>query len=98
MPVLKADRRLYTTADGSECVEESDPRSAFLLVAAGNHIGAGAVKQYGLSVDRAGRIMIKAKPEAKQAPKPEDKQAPKLEDKAAKPKPRAKKKPAAKKK
>jgi hypothetical protein len=89
MPAYKADRRLYVNADKSVCVEESDPRAAFLLAAVGRDISAGAVEQYGLSVDRAGRIVIGGK---KQAAKPEDKQAPKLEDKAA-PKPKAKRKP-----
>jgi hypothetical protein len=90
MPSFKADRRLYVTADKSECVEESDPRGAFLLAAPGREISAGAVEKYGLAVDRGGRILIG--PKAKQAAKPEDKQAPKLEDKAA-PKPKAKRKP-----
>jgi len=84
MPAYKADRRLYITADKSECVEEADPRAAFLLAAVGRNINAGSVAQYGLWVDRGGKINLKPKAEPKQAAKLEDKQAPKLEDKAAK--------------
>ena len=75
-------------------MEEGDPRGAYLLAAEGRVISSGSVAQYGLWVDRGGRVQLAKKPEKKQAAKGEDKQAPKLEDKAAKPK----KKLAAKKK
>ncbi len=66
MPTYRADRRLYVTANRGECVEENDPRSAFLLAAKGRNIGEGDVVLYGLSVS-GGRIVLKA------APKLEDK-------------------------
>jgi hypothetical protein len=80
MSTLKADRRLYVTADRSEIVEENDPRSAFLLCAAGLNIGAGDVARYKLKV-RAGKIVypghgLKAAP-----PPPEHKMIGKVEDK-----------------
>lgn len=35
---VKADRRLYLTADKNEVVEDGDPRAAFLLAAKGSRI------------------------------------------------------------
>lgn len=79
-----ADRRLCLTADRSQVVEQGDARAKWLLVGAGREIGEGAVKQYGLSVDDAGRVMYAGcplVPVVKQAPTPENKMAAGVEDK-----------------
>jgi hypothetical protein len=79
MATLKADRRLYLTADRSEVVEEGDSRGAWLLCGAGSQIGAGDVDRYGLS-EKGGRIVIGGR---KMAPAPENKMLPAAEDKTA---------------
>lgn len=79
MATLRADRRLYVTADRSEIVEETDPRGAFLLAAEGRNIGEGDVALYRLSMSD-GRVVY---PALKQAAPPENKMMPKPEDKAA---------------
>lgn len=93
MPTLKADRRLYVTADRSQIVEESDVRGAWLLASEGRTIGPSDVEKYGLSM-KGGRVHYDGAPdlpaievedesEAKQAETPEDKQAESPENKAA---------------
>lgn len=83
MATLRADRRLYLTADRSEVVEEGDPRGAWLLVAKGRNIGEGDVAKYRMSMS-GGRVVYRS-PEAKQAARPEDKMAAAPENKAAEP-------------
>lgn len=79
MATLRADRRLYVTADRSDVVEEGDVRGAYLLVAPGRNIGESDVAKYRLSV-KGGKVVV---PEAKQAPAPENKMAAPPEDKSA---------------
>lgn len=79
MGTLRADRRLYVTADRSEIVEESDPRSAFLLCAAGLNIGAGDVARYGLKL-KQGKVVYPGHG-LKATPPPENKMVSKEEDK-----------------
>lgn len=50
MATLRADRRLYTTADREQIVEEGDARAAYLLAAIGRNIGEGDVVKYRLSM------------------------------------------------
>lgn len=54
---LKADRRLYVTAEKDQVVEEGDPRGAYLLYAVGRVIGAGDIERYGLEADEFGRVV-----------------------------------------
>lgn len=82
MASMRADRRLYVTADRGEIVEEGDPRSAWLLVAEGRDIGPSDVERYGLRMED-GRVTWDAAPAAKMAEAPEDKQMPAPENKAA---------------
>lgn len=85
MATLKADRRLYVTADRSEIVEHGDPRGAWLLAAEGRNIGEADVAKFGLSM-RDGRVHYDGAPQfesAKQATKPNDKQAAAPQNKSA---------------
>ncbi|MCQ4575413.1 MAG: hypothetical protein NOU37_09245 [Candidatus Brocadiales bacterium] len=45
---MKAEKRLYVTADRKKVVGEGDSRAAFLLVGKGQEIPVDVVKQYGL--------------------------------------------------
>ncbi len=89
MPTLKADRRLYETAEKDAIVEEGDVRSRWLIAGIGSTIGASDVMKYGLSM-KGGRVRYKGSPEfddapkVKEASKPEDKEASKPEDKRLK--------------
>lgn len=78
MTVIRSDRRLYLTSDRSGVVEESDPRSAWLLCAAGRDVGATDVERYGLTVVD-GRVVL---PGMKAVPVPENKMVGLVEDKA----------------
>lgn len=81
MAPLKADRRLYVTADRSEIVEEGDPRGAWLLAGVGSQIGEGDVAKYRLS-EQGGKVIL-GKPRPAPAPGPvEDKAIDEGEDKA----------------
>lgn len=77
MSALRADRRLYVTADWSEVVEEGDVRGAFLLAPEGHTIGADDVAKFGLS-EAKGRVVIGTKA----APAPENKMVAPPENKA----------------
>ena len=50
MATLRADRRLYVTADREQIVEEGDQRGAYLLVGKGRNIGEGDVAKYRLAM------------------------------------------------
>jgi hypothetical protein len=47
--MYKAEKRLYTTADGSEVVDENDPRAAVLLAAEGMEIPDAQAERLGLT-------------------------------------------------
>lgn len=79
MATLRADRRLYVTADRSQVVEEGDPRGAFLLIGEGGVIGEGDVMLYGLSM-QGGRVVCGG---TKRAAAAENKMAAPAEDKGA---------------
>lgn len=65
---MRADRKLWLTADRTEVVEDGDPRAAFLFAAPGKEISDADAERYGIT---------EAKPvEEKQADEPADKQAP----------------------
>lgn len=77
MATLRADRRLYVTADRSEIVEEGDPRGAWLLVGEGGVIGESDVQKYRVST-QGGKIVVggqkmAAPPENKMVAAPENK-------------------------
>lgn len=46
--MYRTDKRLYTTADGSEVVDENDPRAAVLLAAEGQEIQDAEAERLGL--------------------------------------------------
>ncbi len=50
--LMKADRRLYLTADRSEVVEEGDPKAAFLFATPGSEISDADAKRYGLKMQK----------------------------------------------
>lgn len=89
---LKADRRLYYTADREAIVEEGDVRGRFLVAGIGRMIGASDVERYRLKL-RNGRVWYKGCPdfprlteaEKKELGYAEDKMVRKAEDKAAPP-------------
>lgn len=54
---VRADRRLYLTADRARVVEHGDPRAAFLLAGPGDGLLSGEVAQYGLTVVD-GRVVL----------------------------------------
>ncbi len=89
MTSLRADRRLYETAEKDAIVEEGDVRGRWLVAGIGSTIGAGDVKKYGLSM-KGGRVRYKGAPKladlpkVKEARKPEDKAATGHEDKVLK--------------
>lgn len=69
---LKADRRLYVTADKTRVVEEGDPAGSWLLYAVGRKIGEGDIQRYGLEADEFGRVTYDgcpALPDPEQPPK-----------------------------
>lgn len=51
--MYRADKRIYTTADGSEVVEENDPRAALLLAAEGQEITDDQAARLGLTGKKA---------------------------------------------
>lgn len=60
---LKADRRLYVTADRTRVVEESDPAASWLLYAVGRKVGEGDIQRYGLEADEHGRVAYRGSPD-----------------------------------
>lgn len=91
MASLRADRRLYLTADKMEVVEEGDVRAAFLLAAAGRAISADDVARLNLAI-RDGRIVLpglekkqEPAPEAKDIEGPETKDEPSAENQEGQP-------------
>lgn len=89
MTSLRADRRLYETAEKDAIVEEGDVRGRWLIAGIGSTVGAGDVEKYGLSM-KGGRVCYKGSPKfpplpkVKEASKPEDKAATEHEDKRLK--------------
>ncbi len=87
MTALRADRRLYETAERDGIVEEGDVRSRWLIAGVGSTIGESDVEKYGLTFE-GGRVRYEGCPaledivEEKEAAKPEDKAATEHEDKA----------------
>lgn len=57
-PPIKADRRLYLTADGKSIVEASDSRAATLFVPEGGEISRATAVQFSLGVDEKGHMVI----------------------------------------
>lgn len=70
---MKADRRLYLTADRSRIVEEGDPEAAFLFVGINGELLPGVMEKYGLRYDE-GKVKILSAadiPEAEPEPEPQ---------------------------
>lgn len=63
MEKLKADRRLYVTADRGEIAEEGHPSGSWLLYAAGRVIGQGDIDRYSMAEDEHGRIVYRGCPD-----------------------------------
>lgn len=59
---LRADRRLFLTADKSRVVEEGDTAAAFLFVAAGDGILSGEAGRYGLGLSD-GKVTLPSTPD-----------------------------------
>lgn len=79
MATLRADRRLYVTADREKIVEEGDPDAAWLLAGVGRQIGEPEVAKYRLQM-KDGRVTW---PELEaDAPEAESKMVEAGEDKA----------------
>lgn len=57
-PPIKADRRLYLTADGKSVVEASDAKAATLFVPEGGEISRAAAVQFGLGLSEQGTVVI----------------------------------------
>ena len=68
---MRADRKLYLTADRDRVVEEGDPEAAFLFATPGKEISHADAEKYGL------------KPAAKPAAKAEEKEAAPTDNKQA---------------
>lgn len=56
---VRADRRLYLTADKSRVVEHGDPDAAWLLAGVGGQIPPAEADRLGLEV-RDGRVQLRA--------------------------------------
>lgn len=54
---MRADRRLWLTADKSRLVEEGDPAAAFLFAPAGGEILQAEIDHYRLGADGA-RVLL----------------------------------------
>ena len=69
---LKADRRLYVTAERDRVVEEGAPGGAWLLYAAGKVVGRGDAERYGLEADEFGRVTYDGCPALPEPAGPEE--------------------------
>jgi len=56
---IKADRRLWLTADEKTVVEDGDPRARFLLAAPGRVIPEKEVARLGLTLGKGGKVQLK---------------------------------------
>lgn len=70
---MKADRKLYLTADRERVVEEGDPEAAFLLAAPGKEISDADAEKYGLKPAPAAEEKEAAPADNKQAAAPANK-------------------------
>lgn len=70
---MKADRKLYLTADRARLVEEGDPAAAFLFATPGKEISSSDAEKYGLKPAAKAEEKEAAPADNKQAAEPANK-------------------------